>query len=285
MRKIGWLLLWLSGMVLPVEAGTVSLTPLPFRDYGYFVGDRFDRCWQLMGSSDVGIVRPQLPRSLGRWVVIRGVRLEGDRLCVEYQVDYAPFTTETVSIPAWRVTLRFPEGRQSVTLPAATVTLAPLRPIQSLKGEAFMQPEVLPPLRRDDEMGYLWTGGVLLFVGVAALVWHLWGGDRRVRWPFCRAWMAMAKLADDEAGRLRGHLLLHRAFDAYWGGRWWGRLDAFLRRYPAYQAMAPELRDFVTASRRLFFGKVAAEPWSLARLRRLARRLAMEEIRHGGLGD
>lgn len=270
---------------LPVSAvGKALLEPLPFRDYGFFVGDLVERCWRLKLDGVATVSHHRLPRSLGRWLVIRRVVLEGGRLCVQYQVDYAPFTTETVEIPEWSLTLRLPQREYPVTLPSWRLTLAPLRPIQSLKGEAFMQAEALPPLSLAKVRRRFWLGLGLTMVGLTGLAWHLWGGRRRVRWPFCRAWVELARLENDEAGRLKAYLLLHRAFDTYWGGRWWGRLEAFLQRYPAYRPLAEELTGFVASSRGLFFAAaVPAEPWSMARLRALARRLAWEEIRHGGL--
>ncbi len=285
MRKLGLLGgLLVSTLALGTEQGE-PLVPLPFRNYGYFVGDRVTRCWRLAISDPVVLVPPRLPHSLNRWLVVRRADLSGGRLCLEYQVDYAPFTTETVPIPPWSVTLREDDRDRTVTLPAAELMVAPLRPIQQHEGEAFMQPETVPPSGEASPLRWLGLGLALLVGGMAGLGWHLWGGERRVRWPFCRAWLALAKLPDDEAGRLRGYLVLHRAFDAYWGGRWWGRLQEFLARHPGYQPLAAELEEFVTASKGLFFARVAAEPWPLTRLRRLARRLAWEELRRGGLVD
>ncbi len=272
-------LLLMAGSVLAQE---ITLEPLPYRNYGWFVGDVLDRCWHM--DLEAELAPPKLPHTLNRWLTVRRVILQNGRLCVRYQVDYAPFTTETVFIPAWPLILRLPNREQPLTLPAWKLTLAPLRPIQSLKGESFMQDERLPPASPATTTRQLQLGGVLALAGLTGLLSYLFLGRRQIAWPFCRAWAELARLPEDEGGCLQAYLCLHRAFERYWNGCWWGRLNEFLIRFRQFQPLQAELETFVANSRHLFFeSEMAAEPWPLARLRRLARRLALEEIRHGGL--
>ncbi len=284
MKRPSWAL-WLVLLFHP-PAGAAGLTadPLPFRDYGYFIGDVLSRCWRVEGGASAVIDRPRLPHPLGRWLVVRAVSWEDRRLCLDFQVDYAPFTTETVEVPGWRVVFRADGREMPLSLPAWRLTLSPLRPIQSLKGEAFMRDGALPAFDTAAVRRRMWLGAALFVLGAAGLVWHLLGGRRPVRWPFCRALLALTRLGEGEGDRLRAYLILHRALDAYWNGRWWGRLEAFMERHPAFRPLEAELAAFAESSRGLFFIREGERVvWKQARLRRLARRLALEEIRHGGL--
>ncbi|BCX89256.1 mxaA protein [Methylomarinovum tepidoasis] len=278
MRGLGLAMLLAVSTLMAGE----SMQPLPYRDYGWFIGDVLTRCWRVAEPGKV--LPPELPHSLNRWLTVIRVHRQGNRLCIDYQVDYAPFTTETVTIPAWNLTLRQHDGEKPLTLASWRLTLAPLRPIQSLKGELFLQPERLPPPEAAPLRQRFWIALGLIGLGLGGLSWYWLWGRREVNWPFCRAWIRMAGFEDDEAGRLQAYLCLHRALDSYRGGSWWGRLDDMLARYPGWGSLADELKAFAASSAGLFFAAGAAEaPWPLERLRRLARRLALEELRRGGL--
>ncbi|WP_022947528.1 hypothetical protein [Methylohalobius crimeensis] len=289
-------------------AEPVEVTPLPYRDYGYFIGDLVERCWRAAvpkrepvqlgvssqrGESELGPSNRGLqekgdgwPVRLNRWLLIRNARwIEPDRLCLTYQVDYAPFTTESVEIPAWTLPLRIGGQENKMELPAWRLTLSPLREIQTAEGKALMQ-GVLQPSFDMDSVRYRWWFSLLVFsLGLAGLAWHLGIWQVTQPRPFCRAWWELHKLRGEEEGLQRAYLILHRAFDAYWDGRWWGRLDEFLQRYPQFRGMAPEIEAFAHASEALFFtGGEQAERFSPRRLNHLVRRLVWQELRYGGLG-
>ncbi|XSG85464.1 MAG: hypothetical protein ACPW60_01760 [Methylohalobius sp. ZOD2] len=295
MRFVFLLILLFAGMA---GAEPVEVTPLPYRDYGYFIGDLVERCWRV-AVKDRPLCLPlteattegcpyvtDQPVRLNRWLLIRNARwLEPDRVCLTYQVDYAPFTTESVEIPAWALPLRIGGQESKMELPAWRLTLSPLREIQTAEGKALMQ-GVLQPSFDMDSVRYRWWFSLLVFsLGLAGLAWHLGIWQVTKPRPFCRAWWELHKLRGEEEGLQRAYLTLHRAFDAYWDGRWWGRLDEFLQRYPQFREMASEIEAFAHASEALFFtGGEQAEQFSLRRLNYLARRLVWQELRYGGLG-
>lgn len=297
----------LASLLAGTAAEPIEVSPLPYRDYGYFIGDLVERCWRVGVPKDVSgqLSIPSQrkggelsfanrglqgggehgPIRLNRWLMLRNARwIEPDRLCLTYQVDYAPFTTESVAIPDWTLPIQIGERASKIKLPAWQLTLSPLREIQTAKGKELMQGMLQPSFDTASVRYRWWFGLSVLVLGLAGLGWHIGIWQLTKPRPFCRAWWELRKLRDDKERLQHACLILHRAFDAYWGGRWWGRLEAFLQRYPQFRGLAPEIEAFAQASEALFFtGGEQAERFPLRRLQHLVRRLAWQELRYGEL--
>lgn len=243
------------------------------REFGFFIGDVVERCVPLLLPARQ--IATPLPAGAGRFLSVRAARVQGRTLCLRYQVESVPVTTEAVAVPPWRIKLLADEGEREVEIPAWQLVLSPLRPLQGLNAERFMQGEILPP-SRPIAGWWWWTAWVLVLSGASGSLWHFALGRS---FPFCRSLWQLTKESRDLDEAL---LVVLGAFEAYLQGLSLGRMEAFVAAYPHFAGLSRELARFDQAVRQRFFLQTQTD-WTVKALKALAWRLALAEIRRGGL--
>nr|BAL54072.1 hypothetical conserved protein [uncultured Gammaproteobacteria bacterium] len=242
------------------------------REFGFFIGDVVERCVPLAQPARQ-IVTP-LPAAAGRFLSVRAARVQGRILCLRYQVESVPVTTETVAIPAWRIKL-LAEKEREVEIPAWQLVLSPLRPLQGLSAERFMLGENLPPSQ--PLPGWWWTGAWILVL--SGTLGHLWCLALGRSFPFCRS---LWRLTKGDRSLDEALLIVLGAFESYLQGLSLGRMEAFVAAYPHFAGLSRELARFDQAVRQRFFLQTQTD-LTVKALKALAWRLALAEIRRGGL--
>jgi mxaA protein len=236
-------------IAIPLFACTIALSPATAvlapnsrtatavvdqpRGTGYFVGDKVtQRVLLERAGQAVPAVSLPAPGRVSAWFERRAASIQTDTssrrwLVVEYQILNAPPKLMTVKLPAWSVPIkgsgqpahdnspRGPGAPAALTVPAASINIAPLSPPGSPTqvGTADLRPDRLPPaiatapMRRSIETSV----GALCLTLIVWLGWVIWRNRRALATqPFANALREMRTLDDAEP---RAWQALHRAFD------------------------------------------------------------------------
>lgn len=303
MRRV-WRIVCLSLPLLasptwPADAGIRMLRMEEPRNFGYFVGDTFERRAELFVDGDDTLLPASLPNvgSLTYWLDLLRVDVQerhadGDRfyrITLVYQNFYVPLDAHKMTVPEWPLLV----GGNTAPIPAFTFTAAPIRELFPEKsGETvgtFLQPDAQPlPI----SMGWLPTAlgssGAVTLLALLLLTRHhsWWPFGRRPDRPFAQAARAIASLqgADANVAYRDALIALHRAFDATDRRRVLvADVGDFIGRHPEFTTYRIRIEDFFRSSRGVFFGGVANEATALMPLqaiKSLAGELARGERTH-----
>ncbi|HEY4368262.1 MAG TPA: hypothetical protein VGN07_13595 [Steroidobacteraceae bacterium] len=240
----------------PLTRATVD-QPRPF---GYVVGDLVTQRVSLRTSdSDF---QPELPEAqrLNIWFERRTPRIElgpdGYRwLVVDYQIINAPQVLIRVTLPQWA--LQSERGNAKLTIPAWTISIAPLTPRSAFAAQGFgeLRPDRAAPVvttSSSQRQALIWSIGFLVVV-LLWLVWQKWRNWREaMNQPFARA---LSEIDHRGEASPQSWQALHRAFD-----RTAGRvmqietLPALFQRAPHLQPLRTEIENFFVQSSARFFG-------------------------------
>jgi len=277
----------------PVEAEQARVTIHSERPFGYFAGDLIHARVEIITPPEANLSASSLPRPgpLGVSLDLRAaslhVRIEGANkrwdVDLVYQNFYVALDVRQIEIPAFD--LRF--GEESVTVPAWSVGVAPLREIAPAKPERpedYLRPD--PPMVFVEETQP--QRRALAFAALSTLLLAAVARDRA--WPpfrkrRARIFNALARTLASQT-RADASVLpqafrsMHRAIDLANGASLLAEdVPAFLSRRPEFASLEPSFDRFFSASRGAFFSQ-EGEPvadYSFAELLDLAKALARQE--------
>lgn len=243
------------------------------RAFGYFVGDTFTRTVEIEAGPGETLDPQSLPRPgpLNYWLELRAVDVSSkatasgtvETVRLSYQSFYVPIDPKPLSVPAFTVRVTGGSAARTVTVPAISIVMSPLREIfpASSGREAMLRPD-FPP--RPIPTGRLRTGlllsGLTSMLLIALLAYHrAWWPFRRPKArPFAEAARHILHAGDgvrSAEGYREALLVLHRAFDRANGHALLAEdVGAFLTRNAEYAALQQPIGNVFTASRLLFFG-------------------------------
>jgi mxaA protein len=273
------LILWLAVTCAGPAAAQVRAVDLYApRPFGYSIGDivahrveiALDEAYRLDPAS-----LPQ-PHALNYWLELENVRVAdhgsdgGARrytLDLVYQTFYAPLEPKRLDIPALTLSAVNGERRATVTVPAWSFLMSPLREIvatgpgQTMALRPDIAPWLIPTARA---LHALIATAAVAALALTALVWQMgwWPFNCRPSRPFARAArlvraaLARSPTSAASASAYRAALLaLHRGFDATAGkGVFAEDLPAFFQMHPAFRTLEVEVKRLFNASRSAFFG-------------------------------
>lgn len=300
MLRIACALLLLVALMQSAAAEVRAVHTIEPRAFGYFLGDTLERIVEIETGADDEIVAASLPRTgpSNYWLELRGIEQTsasrgGGRLhtlTLTYQAFYAPIDPRKQTIPATEISVRGPNGSETVTIPPFSFLMSPLREIFPEKsGESaatFLRPDFASEHRRS---GGLRTAALVaaaltaVFLTLLARDLAWWPFHRRPARPFSRAvrdvGRALAKGGAD--GYRAGLLALHRAFDTAAGHRLLAAdVEGFLAAHPEHDGTRSQVERFFAASRAVFFGEAPREGETglpPTELKELAAELARQE--------
>lgn len=275
----------------PAGGGDLQVTIHSARPFGYFVGDLIRARVEITGPAGAVLAASSLPRpgplnvSLDlKDVVVHTTAIGVDRrwdIDLVYQNFYVALDARNIEIPAFD--LRF--GNETITVPAWSVGVAPLREIAPAKKE---RPE--DDLRPDAPMVYAEETRPkrLAFAFAAFTLLALAAVARDRAWPPFQKRRARIfnALARELAAQARGDVSalpramqsVHRAIDLANGGSLLGEdVAAFLARRPEFASLKPSFDRFFSASRNAFFSEGAGDGYGFGELLDFARALARQE--------
>jgi mxaA protein len=279
----------------PAPAAEIDLTVRPERTFGYFVGDLIRAEVEVLAPEGRELSSASLPHPgpLGvslalREVAVREARRSDRRallIDLVYQNFYVALDVRNIEIPGFDLRI----GGEPVTVPAWTVSVAPLReivpgPVESARD--YLRPDGAPILADESAPRFFTLAAAALATVSLAFVardrgWPPFHRRRArvfnilARKLTKRAWVG----ANAEAFR-QALKNLHRAIDATNGASLLAEeLPAFLARHPQFAAQRSDLERFYETSRRTFFGDAAEAPGpdDFRRLTQLATALARLE--------
>ena len=247
------------------------------RAYGYSVGDVVQRRVQLQLPPGWALDLDALPlsRRPGQALELRGARLDGDRLLLDYQIFLAPTEVRTLEMPP--LLLRFvnadgaegaargvPDVRE-VRVDAWPLTVAPLAPVQASPraGLGATRPDVAAaPIDTTPHQHRLLVLAALLLAVVAALA-HLhlglpwWSRHQRPfaqTWRQLRNWPERASAEQARAAMQLVHAALNRCDSQVLFA---GGVASFVVRHPRFAPLQPALFEFFEHSQAAFFATTA----------------------------
>ncbi|HLU15073.1 MAG TPA: hypothetical protein VKZ71_04510 [Burkholderiaceae bacterium] len=286
MARLACLLFWIIGAAAHslVYAAPILVNMETPRSVGWMHGDVIVHHLDIESPPNARLHRASLPPAgpLNYWLDLRSVSLDAKekrrgnqyRLTLEYQTFYVPLDVNVREIPP--VTLQFGqdgETLQTLTLPAWTFSMSPLRPVSLTRSASLptLQDDItatLPVLRPHVMNTAGWLSGI---VGIGLLlaghhgVWPFRRGRAR---PLMQARRQIRRLHrqqashDNYATALRTlHTALARSHTG--GILMYEDLPAFVQTQPAFAPLLPRLERVFTDSQRVFFGRGALSEPSL----------------------
>lgn len=265
----------------------------PKRDVGYTVGDILERTVILEAKKPYQLFETSLPivgndkkrRGKGSGIEVREVRMEKstgiDKNIYTLHLSYQVFTNNIVAKPAILPAemVKFGgEGKNfEVRIPSWSFRISPLAVYGSVVVERDMS-GFRGPLKLEATRHYqgLWAALAMLTLSLLGLLYMLGASSwlPRMGGPFARAYRDLKKLPATPEGLSQGVSLVHQALNATAGN---SIFDAagLLKHKPGFVPVAPELEQFFSLSRTVFFEPnaphdITGEP--LAWLRQLCRR-------------
>lgn len=279
MLRAGFALLLLAALTQSAAAEVRAVHTIEPRGFGYFLGDTLERIVEIEAGADDEIVPASLPRTgpSNYWLELRDIEQTSARrgdgrlhtLKLTYQTFYAPIDPRKQLIPATEITVRGPNGSETVTIPPFAFLMSPLREIFPEKSgesaETLLRPDFATGHRR---FGASRTAALVaaaltaLFLTLLARDLAWWPFHRRPARPFSRAvrdvGRALAKGGTD--GYRTALLALHRAFDTAAGHRLLAAdVEGFLAAHPEHDDTRWQVERFFAASRAVFFGEAQRE--------------------------
>lgn len=293
--RIAFIMLLALFWTRPVEAEQARVTIQSERAFGYFVGDLVHARVEIITPAEANLWASSLPRPgpLGVSLDLRDVsvqvRTEGANkswdIDLVYQNFYVALDVRNIEIPAFD--LRF--GDETVTVPAWSVGVAPLREIAPAKQERpedYLRPDAPMAFAEETQPKRL----ALAFAAFSSLLLAAVARDRA--WPpfrkrRARIFNALARRLAAETRAATGanairqaFQCVHRTIDLANGGSLLAEdVPVFLLRRPEFASLKPSFDRFFSSSRGVFFsteGEPVAD-YSLAELLDFAKALARRE--------
>jgi mxaA protein len=269
-RVIAFVMLLIAAPLQSSEAGIRSLQVREPRNFGYFVGDIFERRIELLVDHNDALLPASLP-SVGQvtyWLDLLRTDVRESRaddgtlytITLVYQNFYVPLDAHKLVVPEWPLRV----GTDTAIIPTFTFTGAPIRELFPEKSgetaDTFLQADAkATPIG----LGWLPFGAglsmaVALFALLALARHHAWWPFRlRPDRPFTRAARMISSLSGDSSDPVYRDALLamHRAFDATDHRRVLAAdIGGFVARHPQFEASRGGIEEFFRNSREIFFG-------------------------------
>ena len=258
---------------LLVTSNTVfALTSLEVtepRQYGYVLGDVFERKLKLKFAKDHSIIIDN-KKSIGRinnWLAIRKVgskKLSSLEHIVEiqYQVVNVPKKPLMVVVPSFEMKTLIGNDQKKIKSEELLVTLAPITPktVVNRGGLLNIQPNNLIPAIQSDKILlriFFWL--LLLMIPVLILI-YTWAPWQKIffkkKLPFSIAHAKVVKLesTSDLIFWKESLILFHNALNTTAKRTVFvGSLDEFFLVNIKYKKLSKEIRYFLNCSRKLFY--------------------------------
>ena len=248
------------------------------RSFGYVIGDAPRREVHLSLRSGYRLDRAGLPRAgrLNRWLELDPPRISEEdvesgrryRLVFTYRIVNAPRQLEAVILP--QLDLGFTDGDESLaaTVPALTITVAPLTPGISAAVMPSLRPDRAPvPLSleaRISRLTAILSGLLALLVFAAARRWIL-PRLAAARLPFSAAVRELERSPRTPAHYAAALRSVHGAVNRTAGRAVFAHdLEGFFEAHPRFAGLRGEFEQAFAASRRVFFagpGEAEDESW------------------------
>lgn len=301
MRGVALFALLMLWLVEPAAAHVRNVRALDPRAFGYFLGDIFERRFEVDTDPGDELTEASLPHPgpLTYWLELKSVAVgrawAGDvtrhTLTLSYQNFYVPIDPRKLEIPPVTIAFKSGEAPYNVTLPPFTFIVSPIREIFPEKSgetvETFLRPDAAARfLPERDLNAAMATSGLVSLLALAGLAHHLawWPFQKRRTRPFTRAAREIASItgAGQNSDGFRHALIeLHRALDDAAGQRLLSNdVATFMRRHPEHRGRGDDVARFFAASQLAFFANdagAAERHLPTAELLALAQGLAREE--------
>jgi hypothetical protein len=259
----------------PVQDPRVSIQTIePDRAVGYVVGDRISRTIKLTVKKPYQLLDTSLP-IVGyekRWkgqvsgIELRDISKEtsvgSDSTTYTLHLTYQVFTTNVVAKPSNlpAEVIKFSGNKEifEYRIPSWNFRISPLAVYGSVVIERDMSP-FRGPLLLDDSQEQLTlklllgSGGIALLGLLYILGRHAW--LPRMGGPFARAYRDLRRLRKQqgtEQGLQQAVQRVHQALNASAGNSVFNA-ESFISRKPAFAGLKPELEQFFSLSRAVFF--------------------------------
>jgi mxaA protein len=300
------LLLSTSGGLMADEIKYPALDPKlvklhidePDRDSGYTVGDLLTRTITMEIQKPYKLIDTSLPivgyekRYRGQ---VTGIELYDIKkevketststryvLTLTYQVFTRNVVAKPATLPPEIVKVQSGKDIYEYRIPSWSFRISPIAVFGEVKLESDMSP-FRGPLLKTDAREHLLLKLSLSILGLSTIgLLYIFGAYAwlpRMGGPFARAYRQLGKLrklpADEETLKL-GLGCVHQAFHKTLGSSaFGGNLDEFLEKKPVFAAIRPDIEQFFTLSRNVFFEPSASRQYGPEQhewLRRFTRR-------------
>lgn len=293
-----------AGAQSVTPSGTSSLTVVEPRAFGYFIGDKLERVFELGTGPGEELDLSSIPRPgpLNYWLELASSNVESEadgdgtlyKLTLVYQTFYAPLDPRKLTIPGFTLTIKNAQATREVQVRDFGFITSPIRQLfaaasQSSGSAVEVQPDaVAPRLVTGTERTALLISTATALLSLVGLAWHnaWWPFHKRPQRPFTDAARFIRSNAETLSGP-RGYraalLKLHRAFDLAAGRRVLADdVAQFLSEHPEFAPYGDEVRKLFASSRRAFFAnevEQARAQMPLPALAELSQHLSVAERR------
>jgi mxaA protein len=245
----------------------------PERSIGYFVGDIIQRSVELEVTPPYTLVHGALPVKgmMRQGIELRDIRLtetkSSDKIRYRLELSYQVFSrsnfAQKIALP--QETLKFSNAGKAIsaTVPAWQFRVSPI----AAHGEVYIEQD-MSPYRGPMLVGFGYLKP-LLAVSLGLVVISLFGliymhGD--TAWfpgmggPFAASYRNISSLSEHPESLQAGVASMHHAFRLTFGETLFPeRLDQFIKKYPAFLSIKPEIDAFFDISNQVLYSESAGQ--------------------------
>lgn len=252
-------------MSVAAQARDINTEVVNPRNFGYVIGDTFDRQIIVQGPPNLLIDEKSLPR-MGRqnvWLNLISADIQSQRhadvhdflVRLRYQVRNVPTHTRNILVPP--LDLRLSDGLHAthILIDSLPVTLSPLLPTDLVAEAAPLRPDRTPQLIQLSEP----VLRILIYAILAAAILAYPVLSPRIlhrRGPFTQTYRLIRRAAVARDARTYRLALqaLHRAFNESAGRRVFAdQVDAFIAEKPHFADLRDSTAKFLQISQREFY--------------------------------